>query len=125
MKCAALLTIALVAACTYSEPADVFARKLEIVSGNNQTGVAGAVLEEPYVVRLSDHDGRPIENFTVSFVVVQGNGTLSPTERTDAQGEARTYLTLDTTAGSNNVAVDLVDTVGAPLEFAATGIAGP
>lgn len=94
-----------------------------IVSGNNQTGVAGAALANPLVVRVSDAYGNRVSNAQVQFAVTGGSGSLgTPTVVTDTGGVARTTWTLGTAAGSNTARA----TVGSlsPLVFTATGTAG-
>lgn len=49
---------------------------LAIVSGADQHGKAGEQLADPFVVRVIDENGNPINNVTVSFQVVSGAGAL-------------------------------------------------
>ena len=53
---------------------------LELVGGNNQTGVAGTVLPQPLVVRVKDSlSGDPLANIPVLMRVTQGEGLLGST----------------------------------------------
>jgi len=80
------------------------ASTIEIVSGNNQTGAAGAQLAEALVVRLLDPGGNPIVNAPVSWVAGDGGGHADPeSSPTDGEGKASTHWTLGPTAGSNTL----------------------
>ncbi|MBD2772975.1 N,N-dimethylformamidase beta subunit family domain-containing protein [Iningainema tapete] len=73
------------------------------VSGDNQTGTAGAALANPFVVRVQDSAGNPQSGVTVNFAVTSGGGSVSPTSAvTGANGQASTVLTLGTTPGVGN-----------------------
>jgi hypothetical protein len=68
---------------------------IEIVSGNEQVGIAGTTLSAALVVRLIDADGRPVNGRPVSFRVVGGDGTLATESAvTDDSGLAATRWTL-------------------------------
>ena len=74
------------------------------ISGGGQTGLRGAYLPQPWIIRVSDSSGQPIPNAPVRFVVDQGelspdpNITVSGYPRrvvyTDADGYARIYWKL-------------------------------
>src|SRR5439155_2936070 len=99
------------------------ATQLALVSGNNQTSVAGTALS-PFVVSVKDAVGNPVSGFMVTFAVTQGGGTLSTSMAvTDATGRAQTTLTLGTTAGTNTVTASAAGLTGSPLTFTATGTA--
>ena len=81
---------------------------LTLISGDNQTGLAGDPLIEPFVVEVRDQYGDPMEgiavSFAVSFAVTAGGGSLSDTSvDTDANGIAQSSLTLGIDAGTNTV----------------------
>ena len=77
---------------------------LTLISGDNQTGLAGDPLIAPFVVEVRDQYGDPIEGIAVSFAVTAGGGSLSDTRvDTDANGIAQTTLTLGTEPGPNSV----------------------
>ena len=74
------------------------------VSGDGQGGQAGAQLAKPFVVSVLDQDGSPFAGAVVSFSVTAGGGTLSATTvTTDANGRARSTLTLGSDPGANTV----------------------
>ena len=77
---------------------------LVAISGNNQHGLPGSQLPNPFVVKVMDADDAPIEGVSVTFSVTAGGGHLSLTEETTGtNGQAQTYLTLGTTRGENSV----------------------
>ncbi|PCJ91598.1 MAG: hypothetical protein COA50_16305 [Flavobacteriaceae bacterium] len=68
---------------------------LEIVSGNNQTGVQGQQLTEPLKVLVKDKFENTLSNIHVSFSVTQGNGTVdNESILTDENGFAEVLWTL-------------------------------
>ena len=74
------------------------------VCGDDQEGTAGALLAEPFVVSVVDEDGAAMAGVNVSFTVTAGGGTLSSaTATTNANGRARTWLTLGSELGTNTV----------------------
>ena len=91
------------------------AADLAIVSGNNQSGVVGTALANPFVIKLADANGNPIEGETITFA----GGSVSPTtDTTEPNGQASTTLTLSETVGPNIITAsyDLLE-----VEFTATG----
>jgi len=76
-----------------AEPNDSY-RKVEIVSGNNQSGFFGDQLLEPLKVRLVDATGNPFPG-EINFSVYSGGGSVSNEYvQTDANGNAETNWTL-------------------------------
>ncbi len=73
-------------------------------SGDNQSGVPGAVLTSPLVVLVKDANNVPKAGVTVTFAVATGSGSVSPASAvTGADGSASTNLTLGTIGGLNTV----------------------
>ena len=70
---------------------------LEMVSGNGQSGTPGVSLAEPFVVRVTDGGGTPLEGRFVLFHLVSGTGTIADTDPivSDADGLAQTTFTPD------------------------------
>ena len=78
--------------------------RLSIISGDNQEGLTGEALTNPFVTEVRDQHGDPMEGVTVTFAVTAGNGSLSATtETTDQDGQAKTTLTLGTEPGTVTV----------------------
>ena len=79
-------------------------QSLTKVSGDGQQGPAGTVLAAPFVVSVLDEDGTAIAGAVVTFSVTAGGGALSSTTATtDANGRARSTLTLGSEPGTNTV----------------------
>ena len=77
---------------------------VSIISGNNQTGVTGEALANPFVVEVRDQNSDLMEGVTVTFAVSAGGGSLSDTSvKTDANGLAQSTLTLGSSAGTTTV----------------------
>ncbi|MDB4878281.1 MAG: Peptidase hyicolysin [Gemmatimonadetes bacterium] len=71
-----------------------------IVSGNGQVGLVGTALSVPLVVKVSGTTGA-IAGTTVAFAVASGAATVSPTSATtDVLGQAKTQVTLGSSAGT-------------------------
>jgi len=103
-------------------PADTLA----LVSGNNQTGVAGQTLANPLVVKVTNASGNPVSGTPITFAVTAGGGTLTGgvaqlVVNTDAEGLASVTLNLDSTPGPNNVTATAVGLSGSPVSFTEAG----
>lgn len=96
-----------------------------IVSGDNQTGGAGAALALPITVQVNDKKGDALKGAEVTFAVTGGGGSVqSATVTTNAQGQAATNWTVGTAVGVANSATATVSGVAAPATFNASVTAG-
>jgi len=94
------------------------------LESSSASGTAGTDLAAPIVVTLTDAAGDTIQGITVHFAVVTGGGAVSDADGlTDAEGHARTTLTLGTIAGTNSVEVQADGAT--TVVFTATGLVGP
>ncbi len=94
---------------------------LTSASGDGQQGQLDAALAEPFVVSVSDQYGFPLAGAVVSFAVTAGGGTLSATTATtDANGHARSTLTLGGEPGPNAVKATVAGLE--PVTFTAAAI---
>ena len=104
---------------------------LDIVAGDEQSGVVGTELANPLVVRVEDANGQPVAGQLVNFRVTAGGGSVfAEAGLTNAQGIVQDRWTLGTsTAESQRVEARAVDpNTGAPIVFAtfkATPLPGP
>ncbi len=90
---------------------------LSKVSRDNQTGISGAVLANPFVVEVRDENLSVLEGISVTFTVTAGDGTLSVTHTTtDENGRAESTLTLGPNLGTNTVSVSAVG-IEKPVTF--------
>ncbi|MYK24627.1 hypothetical protein F4054_20500, partial [Candidatus Poribacteria bacterium] len=72
--------------------------------GDQQSGRVSQSLGSAFVVQVLDQNGAPMRGVTVRFSVAPSDGSLSATSvSTDANGEARTLLTLGGTPGTYRV----------------------
>ncbi len=103
----AILGAAGLAACGGNDvvlPNDRLAAKIVTARGDNQAGTVGGALADSAVVRVTDAKEQPVSGQTVSFSVVSGGGSVSPTmATTDANGLASTRWTLGGVAGAQQI----------------------
>ena len=92
---------------------------LESISGEGQEGPASTQLARPFVVSVLDQNGSAFAGSVVTFSVTAGGGTLSTTTvTTDANGRARSTLTLGGGPGTNTVVATVAGLE--PVTFTAT-----
>jgi VCBS repeat-containing protein len=124
-----LAALALAAACGGDGvvlPAEGAAATIVVVRGDGQGAAVGAVLPESLVVRVTDSNGRPVQNQGVTFAVTAGGGSVAPTSTTTgADGVAATQWTLGPTAGPQRTTATATGS-GAPanVSIAFTATAG-
>ena len=110
---------------TFNAEAIRIPETLDIVSGNDQEGLPGAALENPFVVEVRDRSDKPLPGVQVTFSVTSGGGTLSATSvRTNSNGRAESRLTLGPNPGANTVTVSVTG-IQAQQTFNAEGIRIP
>ena len=91
------------------------------VAGDEQQGPAGTALAEPFVVSVLDQSGAAFAGVIVTFSVTAGGGSLSATTAsTDANGRARSTLTLGSEPGTNTVVATVAGLE--PETFTATAV---
>ena len=79
---------------------------LSKISGDNQAGVSGAVLAQPFVVEARDGNLSVLEGVSVTFTVTAGDGTLGVTRtKTNENGRAESTFTLGPNLGTNTIQV--------------------
>ena len=92
------------------------------VSGDRQGGLVGERLAKPFVVSVLDQNGSAFAGAVVAFSVTAGGGTLSATTATtDANGRARSTLTLGSKPGPNTVAAAVAGLGTVTFTATATG----
>ena len=98
---------------------------LSKVSGDNQAGVSGALLANPFVVEVRDQNLSVLEGIVATFTVTAGDGTLSVTHTTtDANGRAESTLRLGPHQGTNTVSVSAAGIEGTVTFNAVAGAPG-
>ena len=110
---------------TFSAEGIRIPKTLEIVSGSDQEGLPGEVLENPFVVEVRDQFDNALPEAEVTFTVTNGDGTLSATSTTtDSSGRAESTFTLGPNPGTNTVTVSVAEIQEKPT-FNAEGIRIP
>ena len=89
------------------------------ISGDNQQGAAGALLEQPFILEVRDEAGIPFEGVPATFTVTAGGGVVQlETVLTDKNGRAASTLTLGSDGDTNTVHVS-VEGISQPVTFTA------
>src|SRR5687767_10480230 len=118
----ALLAAAASLACDdSSSPERSVVAALDVVDGDEQSGIVARELADPLVVRALDEDGRPVVDAVVNFRVISGGGSVfAGAAETNADGVAQERWTLGTsTAEPQTVEVRAVNNeTGAPIVYA-------
>lgn len=97
---------------------------LALVSGVGQSGLVGANLAQPLVVRAQDQRGTPVSGAVVTWTILVGEGTATPSQSvTGADGLASTTFRLGAATGQHRVRATLGQAT--PIEFTATAAAAP
>jgi adhesin/invasin len=89
---------------------------------NHQTAAVGGTLAEPVAVHVTDQNGEPIANVTVTWTPMTGGSVSAPTSTTDANGSASVSWTLDTHARVDSLKASIFS--GASTIITATGTSG-
>ena len=90
-------------------------------SGNAQSGVVGANLANPLVVKVAASDGVGVAGTTVNFAVASGGGSVSNAAVvSDANGLAQTTFKLGPGTGTQTVTASAASLNNSPLTFSAT-----
>ncbi len=94
-------------------------------SGDCQAGEIQKALADPFVVKVTDDNGKGIKGVVVSWVIVEfpvdsiGETLSEEISITDSEGKARTVLTIGDKAGLYTVSASAEGLVGSPLIFTA------
>jgi hypothetical protein len=115
--------------------AAVLTQSLAVISGNNQTNIAGTQLSAPLVVTLKNSSNNPVVNQTVVFKVTGNDGFLNASSsggsssavavNTDVNGQAQVFWTLGKRAGAGINTVQVSSALAiSPASFTATGVTG-
>src|SRR3954471_10072279 len=90
-------------------------------AGMDQTGVVGSALADSLTVRVTNSQGNPAPNVTVTWSVLSGDGTVSPgSSITDANGVASALFTLGPAEGQQQAQAAVAGLTGSPVIFTAT-----
>ena len=79
------------------------------ISGDEQTGMFGVPLADPFVVETRDSERAPFAGVPLTFAITEGGGTLNPVPtETDDNGRAESTLTPVRTLGRHTVEVTVI-----------------
>ncbi|MFN2397956.1 MAG: hypothetical protein ABR543_04835 [Gemmatimonadaceae bacterium] len=94
---------------------------IQKVQGDGQSAPAGTALRDTLMVRITNANGSPSINTTVTWTVIAGGGFIAPSSGpTDSLGLARATWALGPTAGANTATASAPAVSGSPLTFTAT-----
>ena len=84
---------------------------ISVVSGDNQTVYAGMQSQDPIIFKVVDASGKALADTYVQFNVTPG-GSMNPTfDKTDADGQVSTKVTLGSGAGDYTITATVDKTV--------------
>nr|MBA3260582.1 Ig-like domain repeat protein [Gemmatimonadales bacterium] len=92
---------------------------LALLSGNGQTGPVGTTLPGSLRVRVTDANGNPVQNVSVTWEALGDGSVSSTTTGTDAQGVAQVSMTLGGTPGTYTTTATVNGLAGSPVTFSA------
>ena len=99
-----------------SAPADI-----QIIKGNGQSGIAGSVLPESLVVKVTDGTGAPLPGHQVEFSPTSAGAEVTPASATtNADGIAGARWILGSTRGTQIVIARVAGTTDLQTAFEAT-----
>ena len=90
--------------------------------GTGQSGAVGNPLPTPLTVLITDDGGRPVANVTVTWSVLDGGGTITPTSTTDGAGIATAEFTLGPTIGDHHAQAEVAGLDTSPVVFTAIAL---
>jgi hypothetical protein len=97
---------------------------IQIVSGDDQSGVVGEQLAQPLVVQVNATDGLGVTGATVDFSTFDGGSFSQTPAVTDSVGHASVAWTLGLTEGTQAAVATLVGYGGPDVAFSATAVSG-
>ena len=93
--------------------------------GSGQSAPPGASLPNPLQVKVTDANGTEVPGVTVTWSVLTGGGTLSPSSSaTDQSGIAATELVLGPQEGEQTIQAEVAGLAGSPVVFTETASTG-
>src|ERR1041385_3088141 len=113
-------------AVTFTENAvAAVASALTIVSGNNQSALAGILLPSPLVVKATDAAGNPVSGTVVDWTILAGGGALgAATTTTGPDGTTQVLYTLGAVPGAATIRAALHNAPAVTVSFTETVLAG-
>ena len=91
--------------------------RLELVSGDHQTGAVGSPLPQPLVVQVVTPSGTPVSGVTIQWTAEGGGSVSEPNTITDGNGQASVTRTLGPSAGPQTTRAAAAGLAGSPVIF--------
>ena len=103
------------------------AKTIALHDGDGQTVAAGTLVPSLPSVLVTDANGNPVSNVSVTFAVTGGGGVATGTATTTGLTGVATVgtWTLGVAPGQNTLQATAVGLSGSPVVFSATGTVGP
>jgi alpha-tubulin suppressor-like RCC1 family protein len=98
-----VVAAALFSGCNKEDPIAPRIVSLEVVSGMNQSGFVGGLLNSPLVVRARDQDGQTVSGIQIGWTVTGGGVATPSSSVSDVDGLASTSYRLGATVGTQTV----------------------
>jgi Tol biopolymer transport system component len=93
---------------------------LTAVSGDRQNGFVNRQLGFGLTIRVDDKTGRPLAGVTVTWVILSGGGSVTPSGPTASDGVASGYWTLGPAPGEYTVEASIAGVT--PVRFSASSV---
>jgi hypothetical protein len=100
------------------------AASLVKIAGDSQTAVAGSVLPDSLVVRVTDANGNPVADVPVTWSLTGGGAVSSTSQPTGTDGRSAVSRTLGAVAGKQTTTATASGLDGSPIEFVSTATVG-
>lgn len=100
------------------------AAKLAALSGNNQTGTAGAPLTDSIAVLVTDAADNPVAGVGVQWTVTGGGSVSAATVPTGADGHSAVKRVLGSQVGTQTTIAAVAGLTNSPVTFTATATVG-
>jgi hypothetical protein len=97
---------------------------IALLSGDGQSGAGGTALAAPLRVKITDNNGNPVENVSVTWTANGGGSVSATTTGSDAQGIAQVTRTLGATPGTYTTTAAVNGLAGSPITFTSTATVG-
>ena len=99
--------------------------KVAYVSGNSQSAIAGATLNHPFTVLVTDSTGTPVGGVTVTWAAAFGGGSVAATSDTAMlTGLATVTATLGSFLAIDTFTASVSGLAGSPVTYEARAVAG-
>lgn len=95
---------------------------LAMAGGDSQSAPAGQALATPIGVRVTDQNGDPVADVTVTWAAADGGSVSASSTTTNDDGRASVTWTLGPTAGTQTATASVQGVDGSPVHFTATAV---